>query len=62
MFINKFIDMCHGRGSLAGAFVEGGAATCAAVSSMKPDELHEHSREEILEAITYWESVLKRMR
>ena len=41
MFINRFIDLCHGRGSLAGAFVEGGADTCSAVSNMKPDELYE---------------------
>lgn len=44
VFINRFIDLCHGRGSLAGAFVEGGAATCAAVSNMGADELYEAER------------------
>lgn len=42
VFINRFIDLCHGRGSLAGAFVEGGAETCSAVSSMGADELYEN--------------------
>lgn len=44
VFINKFIDLCHDRGSLAGAFVEGGAKTCSEVSNMAPDELYEHEQ------------------
>jgi hypothetical protein len=44
VFINKFIDLCHDRGSLAGAFVEGGAKTCSEVSNMSPDELYEHEQ------------------
>ena len=64
MFINRFIDLCHGRGSLAGAFVEGGAKTCSAVSNMEPDELYEShrrrwSRKQILEAVAYWKKQLK---
>lgn len=39
--ISKIIDMVHHRGPLAGAFVEGGAETCRAVSGMKKDEIHE---------------------
>lgn len=63
VFINKFIDLCHGRGSLAGAFVEGGAATCSAVSNMEPDELHESmTRRQIKEAIDYWTKVLHSIR
>ena len=39
--LSMLIDQAHTRGSIAGAFVEGGAATCSAVSNMKPDELYE---------------------
>lgn len=38
--INKLVDRVHIRGDIAGAFVEGGAPTCSAVSNMKPDELY----------------------
>lgn len=63
IFINRFIDLCHGRGSLAGAFVEGGADTCSAVSNMKPDELHEstqkkYTRRQILKTINHWTKIL----
>lgn len=39
--INHLVDRSHIRGDLAGIFVEGGAATCSAVSSMGSDELYE---------------------
>ena len=39
--LSMLVDQAHTRGSLAGAFVEGGAATCDVVSNMKPDELYE---------------------
>jgi hypothetical protein len=55
MFINRFIDLCHGRGSLAGAFVEGGAKTCSEVSNMEPDELYESER------ILAWKDFLDRL-
>ena len=55
MFINRFIDLCHGRGSLAGAFVEGGAKTCSEVSNMAPDELYESER------ILVWKDFLDRL-
>ena len=42
--ISKLIDRAHGRGSLAGAFIEGGANACSEVSNMKPDEIYESRR------------------
>lgn len=39
--ISKLVDWSHIRGDVAGAFVEGGAPTCQAVSNMGPDELYE---------------------
>ena len=41
--LSILIDQAHARGSIAGAFVEGGAATCDFVSNMKPDELYERN-------------------
>lgn len=47
--ISMLIDQAHGRGSMAGAFIEGGAAACTAVSNMKPDELHEQKKPTLAE-------------
>ena len=45
--INKCIDICHNRGALAWAFVEGGERTCAEASGMKPDEVYESTDRQI---------------
>lgn len=42
--ISILVDKAHIRGDVAGAFVEGGAPTCQAVSDMAPDELYEGRR------------------
>ena len=52
--INRCIDICHNRGALAWAFVEGGERTCAEASSMKPDEVYESADRQI----RYWAHML----
>ena len=53
--ISRLVDKVHIRGDLAGAFVEGGAPTCSAVSNMKPDELYESTANR---QILYWAHML----
>ena len=52
--INRCIDICHNRGALAWAFVEGGERTCAEASGMKPDEVYESADRQI----RYWAHML----
>lgn len=52
--INRCVDICHNRGALAWAFVEGGERTCAEASGMKPDEIYESADRQI----RYWAHML----
>lgn len=54
--ISRLVDKAHIRGDIAGAFVEGGAPTCAEVSNMKPDELYESKNND--KQIHYWAHML----